>query len=234
MSIAKWGFVAALVLLPKGLVGIAAARQQQTTESSPQEDSLAAAARRAREQKKQQPKATKVWNNDDLPKNADALSVVGQTPPPDDKSAKPAANAPGATASQAGATNPGTDANKLDADLAAAKDQLLTLQSDLDILQRKFTLDQQTYFSKTGYSLNNSGAASLKDEQDQIGAKQQEISEQQKKIQDLQAKQTAASRASQDSAGTANQGGANSASPGPPNSPNQGTPDGANQPKSPD
>jgi hypothetical protein len=206
MSIAKWGLVAVLVL-PVGPAGIAAARPQQTTEAS-QEDSLAVAARRAREQKKQQPKATKVWSNDDIPRTA-GLSVVGQTPATDENAENPPANAAGGTAKEGG-VKPGADAGKSNpADLAAAKDQLVTLQNDLDILQRKFTLDQQTVSSKPGYSLDNSGTATVKDDQDQIDAKQQEISDAQKKIEDL-SKQPAASGASQNSTSSSNQGAANS------------------------
>jgi len=223
MSIARWGLVAVLIILPVGPVGIAAARQQ-TTDTSQQDDSLAAAARRAREQKKQQSKAPKVWSNDDIPKNADALSVVGQVPPPDDKTANPSSNA-------ASAAKP--DAKKLDADLAAAKDQLLTLQNDLDILQRKFTLDQQSFLGKPGYSLDNSGAANLKDEQDQIDAKQQEISDQQKKIEDLQTKPDAANRANQDSGSAANQSPATSSTQTPANNTTQDSSSSASQPKSP-
>jgi DNA repair exonuclease SbcCD ATPase subunit len=197
MRFAKIGLVAVLVL-PVGPIGIAVARQRQTSGTSQQEDSLAAAARRAREQKKQQPKASKVWSNDDIPKTA-GLSVVGQGAPAEDNNANPPANAPGEA-------KPGADAGKKPsaADLAAAKDQLQTLQNDLEILQRKFTLDQQSSQSKPGYSLDNSGAENLKDEQDQIDAKQQEISDAQKRIEDLQ-KQPAPTRANQSTTSSTSQ-----------------------------
>ena len=179
MSTAKWGLFV-LLLMPVGI----ASRQLQGAQ---QDDSLAAAARRAREKKKQQPNALKVWDNENIPRDPGDVSVVGQEASP---AAETPAN-PGQPAASAPDKNPTSDADKLrvlNADLAAAKENLTTLQNDLDILQRKFTLDQQTYYGKTDYSSDKEGAANLKDEQTEIDSKQQEISDAQKKIQDLQAK----------------------------------------------
>jgi hypothetical protein len=179
MSTAKWGLLV-LLMLP---AGIASGRLQ----GAQQEDSLAAAARRAREKKKVQPNAAKVWDNENIPKDPGDVSVVGQeASPAAETTANQGQPAPGATDK-----NPASDADKLRAlnvDLAAAKENLTTLQNDLDILQRKFTLDQQTYYAKPDYSSDKEGAANLKDEQGQIDSKQQEISDAQKKIQDLQSK----------------------------------------------
>ena len=169
---------------------------QQTTKP---QDPVAEAARRAREQKQQQAKATKVWNNDNIPKNPDGLSVIGQASPESQPtSADSSANAPKTAASgDEKKTAPAAAAQKsaIESDLAAAKEQLQTQQNDLDILQRKYTLDQQMFYGKPNYAADKAGAASLQDEQDQIDAKQQEMITAQQKIADLQAKLNAASPA---------------------------------------
>ena len=72
------------------------------------------------------------------------------------------------------------------ADLKATKAQLESLKTDLDIAQRKYALDGQTYLSNPNYT-DKSGAQALDDEKEQIAAKQQEIAEAQKKVDDLQA-----------------------------------------------
>jgi hypothetical protein len=64
---------------------------------------------------------------------------------------------------------------------------LATIKVDLDLLQRTYTLDSQMYYIKPDYASDTDGAAKLKDEQDQIAAKQQEMDDEQKKIDDLNA-----------------------------------------------
>jgi DNA repair exonuclease SbcCD ATPase subunit len=189
MRVAKWGLVILLVS-PVGVVTV----QAQPAQSSQQEDSLAAAARRTRELKKQQPKVAKVWSNDNIPKSPAGVSVVGQAAPAEED-ANPPANPQNAPASAADSAKQGAQTSKkagIEADLAGAKDQIQTLQNDLDILRRKYTLDQQQYSSRPLFTSDAAGAANLKDEQDQIDAKQQELSDAQKKIEDLQSKLSAA------------------------------------------
>jgi hypothetical protein len=218
MKITALGLIVALAI-PAGtsLAGHAAA--QQPAQDS-QQDSLAAAARRSRENKGARPKAARVWDNDNIPNNPESVSVVGQDAAaagtPSDTAASGATNAgpsaapsPGSSKTDASApvtSAPGapdqtaaakqsTTADKnagLQAELAAAKDQLQSLTVDLDILKRKFTLDQEVYYGKPNYAADKDGAASLKDEQDQIDAKQQEIADAQKKIDDLQSRIEAA------------------------------------------
>jgi hypothetical protein len=213
MKCATWGVII-LLLAP---ASVAAAKQQSTQQEDPvaaagrratngnftsgltggQEDPVAAAARRVREQKKQQTKATKVWDNENIPKDPGALSVVGQSAPeneaaPSDSSAstgtKPAAAGNGGKV----ALTPAEQKSVIESDLAAAKEQLQTLQNDFDILQRKYTLDQQMYYGRTDFASDKAGAASLQDEQNQIDAKQQEMIAAQQKVADLQAKLNAA------------------------------------------
>jgi hypothetical protein len=192
MKYAHWGLL--IVLLTPARAAVA---RQQSTQT---QDPVAEAARRAREQKQQQAKATKVWNNDNIPKNPDGLSVIGQaTPESQPTSADSSANAqkPAASGDEKKTAAPAAAAQKsaIESDLAAAKEQLQTLQNDLDILQRKYTLDQQMFYGKPNYAADKAGAASLQDEQDQIDAKQQEMIAAQQKIADLQAKLNAASPA---------------------------------------
>lgn len=173
--------LAILLLAP---LGIAHAQKQ--------EDALAAAARRARAEKKDQPKATKVWDNDTISQITGQINVVGEAP-----AAAPAAEAkppageggPGAAGeakTEAKAT--GDEKSAVEADLAAAKEKIASLKVDLDILQRKYTLDQQVFYGKPDYASDTAGAAALQDEQNQINSKQQEVTDAQKKIDELQEK----------------------------------------------
>lgn len=187
MKIACWG-LGILLVLPLGVAG-----QQQSTQQS-QADPVAEAARRAREQKKDQAKPARVWDNDDIPKT-NGVSVVGEDSA--DVAAAPANGASnGATPATAPAAAPGPaaaseNAATISAGLAAAKEQLKSLQTDLDILKRKNVLDQQTYLSNPQHESNTAGATQLKDETDQIAAKQQEVADAQAKVDELQAKLTA-------------------------------------------
>ncbi|MBZ5694210.1 MAG: hypothetical protein LAN36_02490 [Acidobacteriia bacterium] len=176
MRIANWALIIALVLP----VGVASAQQQ--------EDSPAAAARRAQEQKKKNPpKSAKVWDNDNIQGKPGNVNVVGQT-------AAPGENAENPSAAEQEAAAPPTPEEKsaLEGDVSTAKAQLESLKNDLDILQRKYALDQQTYYGKTGYASDKAGAAALEDEKSQLDAKQAEVAAAQKKLDDLQAKLGAA------------------------------------------
>ncbi|MFZ3217170.1 MAG: hypothetical protein WA192_14025 [Candidatus Acidiferrales bacterium] len=200
MKIAHWG-LGILLALP---TGFAAGQSQAPAQSAPTPapataDSLAAAAKQARDAKKDQAKPARVWDNDSVPKADAAISVVGQGPAQADRDNPAAAtddNA-NATAPAGDGSNAATDGSApaapgpgraaLDGDIANAKEKLSTIKVDLDLLQRTYTLDAQMYYGKPDYSTDTDGAAKLKDEQDQIAAKQQEMDDQQKKIDDLEA-----------------------------------------------
>jgi hypothetical protein len=159
--------------------GVAAGQQSQS-------DSLVAAARRAREEKTQQPKATRVWDNDNIPKRPDEITVLSDNTP--QTPAVPGSSAPAASAKEAESTKDSSAGKKatLETDLASSKENLQTLQNDLDILKRKFALDQQSYYGKPNYATDKDDATSLSGEQDQIDAKQLEMGAAQQKIADLQ------------------------------------------------
>jgi hypothetical protein len=176
MKLAKWG-LATLLASPLAIAPAVPAQSQDTAQSG-QQDSLAAAARRAREEKKEEPKAARVWDNDNIPSAPGAVSVVGDT-----------SSASDAAASDQGAQNQKQAANSNDKDKAAKSaeidsdnHELSSLKTDLDISERKLVLDQQMYYGKPDYSSDKAGAAALKDEQDQIALKQQAIDDLQKKI----------------------------------------------------
>ena len=180
MKLARWS-IGLLLVLPLGL----SAAQQGDQQSTPQPaaNSLAEASRHAREQKKDQAKAVHVWNDDNLPKT-EGVSVVGQTSVADNASG-------GATAGAGGANAPAPSAENLaavTAELNTAKEHLQSLQTDLNILQRKYGLDEQMYLSKPEYKNDREGAAQLKNEQTQIAALQAEVVEAQKKVDLLQSK----------------------------------------------
>ncbi|HEX4004413.1 MAG TPA: hypothetical protein VHX36_17295 [Candidatus Acidoferrales bacterium] len=191
MRLAKWSL--AILLAAPLAIPFAACAQSQDSAQSSQQDSLAAAARRAREEKKDQPKPAKVWDNDNIPSDPGAVSVVGdsaqgaaapsdqaasdQQPPDQQPSADSTTQAP-----PAGDKDKAAKAAALDAD----KKQLGSLKTDLDILQRKFALDQQMYYGKPDYSSDKAGAAALKGEQDQIDAKKQQIDDLQKEMNGMQ------------------------------------------------
>lgn len=166
--------------------------QSASTQSSDrkQEDPVAAAARRTREQKKDQPKAAKVWDNDDMPSKPDAITVLGES---DSTTAETKQNGTVATPAASPDSTKKTEADAkekaaISSDLTDAKEHLQSLTTDLDILTRKNALDQQMYYNKPDYASDKQGAAKLKDEQDEIEAKKQDIADAQKKIDELTAK----------------------------------------------
>jgi hypothetical protein len=182
MNIARWAFT---VLLAAPLcAGYALAQDQQ-------DDSLAAAARRAQEAKKDQPKAAKVYDNDSIPTTG-AVNVVGQDQP-----------AGGATtdtsnAQSAQETKPAPTAAELaglSADAAAAKQRLADLKADLDVAQRKFALDQQTYLSNPNHDMDKAGAAALDGEKADIAAKADAVADAEKELAAAQAKLDAGNQA---------------------------------------
>jgi hypothetical protein len=186
MKIAHWG-LGVLLVVPMGIT-VGQAQPPQEAQAPAPADPLAAAAKQAREAKKDQPKPARVWDDDSVPKSNAAISVVGKTP--DDSNAAPgdAATAPPAAAGAGGGAAAGAgNRAALESAVANAKEKLGTIKVDLDLLQRTYTLDSQMYYIKPDYASDADGAAKLKDEQDQIAAKQQEMDDEQKKIDDLNA-----------------------------------------------
>lgn len=184
MKIAHWG-LGILLIMPMG-IAVGQAQSPQDAQAPAPTDSLAAAAKQAREAKKDQAKPARVWDDDSVPKSNAAISVVGKTPGDSDGAGAVTAAANG-SAGGGGAAGGAANRAALERSVANAKDKLATIKVDLDLLQRTYTLDSQMYYIKPDYASDADGAAKLKDEQDQIAAKQQEMDEEQKKIDDMNA-----------------------------------------------
>jgi hypothetical protein len=185
MRIRSWVFTI-LLIAP---VGIASAMPRQQ-----QDDSVAAAARRAQEKKAQQEnssKPAKVWDNDNLPNTPGAINVIGQDPSAANSPATPVDNA--ATPPAADAKSAAADKSALEGSLASAKEKLADLKADLDVMQRKYAMDQQTYYGTTNYSADKAGAAALAGEKAAIDDKLDEVAAAEKQLADLQSKMDSAS-----------------------------------------
>jgi len=183
MRTVKWMLIVLILPVLFACLADGAAAQQEAQ----QQDSLAAAARRARAQKKDKPKAAKVWSNDDLESlKASPINVVGraQATPSEDNSSNSQPNAQ----ENAGASAAKPDGSKDQAALDTAKENLQSLQSDLDILQRQYSLDLQSFSQNPDHASDTAGQAKLNDEHDQLDAKQQEVSDAEKKVEELEAK----------------------------------------------
>jgi hypothetical protein len=155
--------VAFSVVFAAALLPAAAVAQSQDTQS------VAEAARRAREQKKTAAKPAKVITEDD---------VKPATP----ASSEPAAASGAASPSAAGAANPpaGSAASdpkdeKTAKEIADLKEQIKQAQSDLDLLQRQLSLEQDTYLSNPDHARDTAGKAKVDGLKQQVGDKQQEL-----------------------------------------------------------
>jgi hypothetical protein len=156
---------------------------QQTSNAAPQTELPADAARHSREQKKSQPKPAHVWDNDNIPKEGNGVSVVGSTETP------APAPAEGAAAPAVSVENKG----QLDAAIQQAKDKIADLEQNLDIAQRKFTLDSDMYYGKTNYQDDKAGKAALDTEQADVTNKKRELQEARDILASLQGKSSPSS-----------------------------------------
>jgi hypothetical protein len=158
-----------------GLLANAAMAQSQDSQS------VAEAARRAREHKKEPAKPAKVFTDDDV-KPADP-SGSAATPAP---ATAPAPSSP-ASAPAAGGTTPaaGPKTEKSAKEIAAVKELLKQMQSDLDLLQRDQALKQDTYYSNPDYAHDTDGKSLLDALKQQIGDKQEEADKLKAKLTEL-------------------------------------------------
>jgi hypothetical protein len=151
--------------------------QSQSTQS------VADAARAARAAKKA--KAAKVINDEDIDRtsyNSGGLNV-GSAPSTDAVAPNAAevkadlkADEAQLTAETTATVKPGEDPA-----IARAKEELAAAAAKLDLLKRANALDQDTYFSKPGYTTDHAGKSKL-------DAEQAEINDQQTVVDDLKAK----------------------------------------------
>ena len=174
--------LALLVGLTVALLPVAGFAQSQDTQS------VAEAARRARAQKKNTEKPAKVITDETLEvKKGDVQSATAEqlripgTPETPAQPAAGAANAQSGSAAGDASANAQGSKNISDEDKSrgilkqrvALKEKIKDAQSDLDLLQREFQLDQDTFYSGPDYANNTSGKAKLDGMKQQIADKQQ-------------------------------------------------------------
>jgi hypothetical protein len=149
------------------------AKAQVVTVTTPPAPSIADAARKAREQKKSEPKAAKVFTNDNIPAEG-GINVVGDATAPAPGGAAPA---------------PAANDEKMWRDrFAAARGKLQRDQADLDVMQRELgKLDVQYYPNDPTKQLMQSVTMSdINDKRAKIVQKQQQIAQDQAAISDLE------------------------------------------------
>ncbi|MFZ0637260.1 MAG: hypothetical protein WA755_12370 [Candidatus Acidiferrales bacterium] len=217
MKTLRWGWIALLGSLVAAAIPLAAQEQpaaeqpsQQTAQPSSQPtsqaDSLAATARRAREQKKDQAKPAHVWDNDNLPA-VGTVNVVGQsaedssapaadasgTPTPDKTEGAAGANPPPAEGADAGTGADTKEDTHVQAAIQEAQEKIDDLKKDVDIAQRKYSLDSEMYYGKPDYTSDRAGKAALDSEMAGINDKKQQLAQAQQMLNELQAKLGASS-----------------------------------------
>jgi hypothetical protein len=161
------------VVLAATLLPAAAFAQSQDTQS------VAEAARRSRGQKKNSAKPVKVITEETLDvKKGDVQSATAEQlriPGTPETQAQPAAGAANATAP--GSKNPSEDDKGRAAlkERVALKEKIKDAQSDLELLQREYQLDQDSIYSSPDYTKNTSGKEKLAALKQRISDKQQEL-----------------------------------------------------------
>jgi hypothetical protein len=184
-----------MLLMPLSAVSTQA--QQDVPPASPTQ-SPADAAAAAKADAAGKTKKARVWDNENIPKAGDEISVVGQPVPDQSNSSSNSgsdANSGGAPAPTSSGDDKGKekkeeakiDASKGEQDerVAAAREKLNSLKRDLDLQSRKLDLDSQTYFGKPDYKSDPGGAEQLQTEKDSIASKQAEVDAAQKELDDL-------------------------------------------------
>ena len=170
------------VVLAATLLPAAAFAQSQDTQS------VAEAARRARAQKKNTEKPAKVITDETLDvKKGDVQSATAVQLTMPGSPETPAQPAAGAATAQGGASGDASSAqgSKIPSEddkgraalkeRVALKEKIKDAQSDLDLLQREYQLDQDSFYSSPDYAKNTSGKEKLDAMKQQITNKQQEL-----------------------------------------------------------
>ena len=160
--------------------------------------SVAEAARKARAQKKNTEKAPKVITDETLDvKKGDVQSATAEQPrmpgSPEAPAQPDAAAAPGTPATPA-ATAASSQAKdqKESKEVADLKVKIKRAQDDLDLLQREQTLENDRYYSQTGYAQDTAGKAKLDDLKQQVTDKQQVLERLKARLAELQPAQSGA------------------------------------------
>ena len=166
--------VAFSIVLASALLSAAAFAQSQDSQS------VADAARRAREQKKTAEKPARVITEDDVKPATPASTEPAAAPGAPSPSADGAANPPAGSAA--------TDAKdeQTAKEIAALKEQIKQAQSDLDLVKRQLSLEQDSYFSNPDYTHATAEKAKVDGFQQQATDKQQELDRLKARLAELQ------------------------------------------------
>jgi hypothetical protein len=139
--------------------------------------SVAEAARRARAQKKNSDKPAKVITDENLNvKEGDVQSAAAgqlRMPGSPETQAKPAGSAQVAPAAEG--PKKASEDERVAKERAALKAQIKGALTDLDLLHRERTLEQDTYFSSPDYVHDTAGKAKLDALKQQESDKQEEL-----------------------------------------------------------
>ncbi len=191
-----WLIAAVVVFAASGLARAQAQSQSQTSSqtsqsaapaAAPQPDPHAEAARKAREQKKDEPKAAKVFTNDDIPTQG-AVSTVGQAPA--DTSTETSSDTSTSTPPPAAANDEKAWKDKF----AELRHKLEQDQAELDVLQRETGVSMLQY-----YGGDPQKAAQDQNSQQPLGeAYQKKVSKIDAKKKDVEADKQAISAAEDD------------------------------------
>ena len=148
-----------------------------TLAQSQDSPSVAEAARRARAQKKNSDKPAKVITDENLNvKEGDVQSAAAgqlRMPGSPEPQAKPAAGAQVAPAGEG--PKKASEDERVAKERAALKAQIKETLTDLDLLHRERTLEQDTYFSNPDYVHDTAGKAKLDALKQQESDKQEEL-----------------------------------------------------------
>ncbi len=160
----------AVPLLAATLLPSAAFAQSQDSQS------VAEAARRARAQKKSTEKTPKVITDETLDvRKGDVQNATAEQPKipgTPETSAQPAS---GASAAQPPKNASDDKARAALKERVALKEKIKEAQSDLDLQQREYKLDEESFYSSPDYAKNTSGKEKLDAMKQQITDKQQEL-----------------------------------------------------------
>jgi len=164
-----------VALLALGFVPSAALAQSQDTPS------VAEAARRAKQQKKAPKKPARVITEEDV-----KIDPPG-TPenPVEDANAPAAAKADAPDPASKGGSKDKQGDKKEPKEVTELKEQIKQAERDLDLQQRRLSLDQEVLYGKTNYSSDKEGLAQIENEKQHIAQKQQELQGLKSKLADL-------------------------------------------------
>jgi hypothetical protein len=180
--------VAFSVVMAGALLPAATFAQSQDSQS------VAEAARRAREQKKAAAKPAPVITNDDVKPAAPAAPDSAPVPGAQAPSAAGAANSPAGQA-PADSAAPDPKDEKTSKEIAELKEQIKQAQSDVDVLLRQLSLEQDNYLSKPDYLHDTAGKAKVDGIKQQANDKQQELDRLKARLAELQPLPTVAAPA---------------------------------------